>query len=368
MKDSARTVVLDDEESGLRAKWVPEAGMVCASLTHLGEELVAQNEGLGAYEERGKTMGIPLLYPWANRLAGWSYEVADKSVTIEQDRTLVATDGKGLPIHGVIGGRQSWKVEGARGRTRARDTPQKEHRSPTGRPAPGASGPQPEHPPVANVGFDGPPADGPRRERPLAGHQPGHDRLTAVLAWTADQKDLFGVFPFEHEVHYEAELAGGALTVTIAVEACGEDKVPVAFGFHPYLSLPGAERERYEIELPRMRRLKLDERQIPEGQGEWSGRWRGTLADNVWDDGYGSLSEPAAFVVQAAGRRIEMTFLKGYPCAQTYAPKAGRFVCFEPMTAPANALRSGEGLEVLAPGERYAASWRLMVLDVEPGA
>ncbi len=331
--------MLKDDDSGLRAEWVPEAGMLCSSLTRRGEELLAQNEGLRAYVERGKTFGIPLLYPWANRLAGWSYEAAGKSVTIEHDRTLIATDGEGLPIHGVIGGRQHWKTDAdARAYARAGGTPQKENHQTAGRPMPGTSG-----------------------------VRAGHGRLTATLAWTADQEDLFGVFPFEHEVRYEAELAGGVVTVTVTVEACGDDEVPVAFGFHPYLSLAGAKRERYEIELPKMERLKLDERQIPEGDGEWAPPWRGALADKVWDDGYGSLAEPAGFAVQAAGRRIEMTFVEGYPNAQTYAPKGGQFVCFEPMTAPANALRSGDGLTVLGRGERYVASWRLRVLDVAPG-
>lgn len=307
MEDATRTVVLADERSGLQATWVPDAGMVCSSLKHRGEELLAQNEGLEAYAERGKTMGIPLLYPWANRLAGWSYEVADRSVTIEHDRRLIATDGNGLPIHGVIGGRQAWNVKAV------------------------------------------------------------HDSLTATLAWSAERKDLFGAFPFEHELRHEAELAGGTLTVTVTVEACGEDKVPVAFGFHPYLSLPGAERGRYEVELPRMKRLRLDRHQIPDGRGEWAEPWRGALAERVWDDGWISLAEPAVFAVQAAGRRIEMTFVEGYPCAQTYAPRTGRFVCFEPMTAPANALRSGDRLTVLAPGERYVATWELRVLDVERG-
>jgi aldose 1-epimerase len=353
MEDSTRTLVLADEESGLRAEWVPEAGMLCSSLTHRGEELLAQNEGVRAYEERGKTMGIPLLYPWANRLAGWSYGVADKSVTIEHDRTLIATDGNGLPIHGVIGGRQAWNAADARARTHARGTPQKENLQTADRPAPGTSGP-----------LTGGHRGGPQQEHPPEGHRPGRERLTAVLAWNAERGDLFGVFPFEHEVRYEAELSGGALAVTVTVEACGADEVPVAFGFHPYLSLGGAERERYEIELPKMERLRLDERQIPESKGEWAEQWRGRLADNVWDDGYGSLSEPAAFAVQAAGRRIEVTFVEGYPYAQTYAPKGGQFVCFEPMTAPANALISGDGLTVLGRGERYAASWRLRVLDV----
>jgi hypothetical protein len=33
------------------------------------------------------------------------------------------------------------------------------------------------------------------------------------------------------------------------------------------------------------------------------------------------------------------------------------------MTAPANALRSGDGLRLLAPGERFAACFSLAVRD-----
>ncbi len=47
--------------------------MICCSLRHRGEELLAQVGGLAEYEHDGHTMGIPLLYPWANRLAAFDY-------------------------------------------------------------------------------------------------------------------------------------------------------------------------------------------------------------------------------------------------------------------------------------------------------
>jgi len=63
-----QTVAIESPQ--LRATFVPGAGMVCSSLRHDGAELLAQRNGVRAYAERGSTMGIPLLYPWANRLAG----------------------------------------------------------------------------------------------------------------------------------------------------------------------------------------------------------------------------------------------------------------------------------------------------------
>src|ERR671919_2565660 len=53
----------------LEATFVPQLGMVGASLRHAGEELLDRRGGLRAYRDTGAVMGLPLLHPWANRLA-----------------------------------------------------------------------------------------------------------------------------------------------------------------------------------------------------------------------------------------------------------------------------------------------------------
>src|SRR3954453_365191 len=62
----------------LEAVFVPDAGMVGCSLRHRGAELLGQRGGLGAYVAERKTMGIPLLYPWANRLGAWGCALAGR--------------------------------------------------------------------------------------------------------------------------------------------------------------------------------------------------------------------------------------------------------------------------------------------------
>jgi aldose 1-epimerase len=293
-------VILRDEQAQLEATFLPGAGMLCSSLRHRGEELLAQNRGVEAYVERGKTMGIPLLYPWANRLAAFDYTVAGRVVAVPHDTTRVALDDRGLPIHGVIGGRMAWE------------------------------------PVVAPGG-------------------PDAQSLTALLSWSEAHGELFEVFPFRHDLRYEARLEGGRLEIAVTVHACGQDTVPVAFGFHPYLSLAGTPRERWHVRLPAMRTLVLDEFQIPVGPGEELPSQEFELAEREFDDGFDALPVPARFAVGAAARRIELALLEGYPCAQVYAPRPGEFICFEPMTAPTNALRSGAGLRLLAPGESCSA-------------
>jgi len=304
---SLATVCLRDEQAPLEATFVPGAGMICSSLRHNGDELLAQNAGVGAYAERGKTMGIPLLYPWANRLADFQYTVAGLTVQVPHDPTRIALDDNGLPIHGVIGGRLHWEL------TRA--------------PAPGAQS------------------------------------FAARLSWSETEPELFEVFPFRHDLGYEAHIGDGRLEVEITVHACGTDAVPLAFGFHPYLSLPDIPRDRWLIELPAMRHLALDGNQIPVAPERTLPTQRFELARREFDDGFDEVTAPARFTA-SAGRRIELEFLEGYPCAQVFAPLSGSFICFEPMTAPANALRSGAGLHLLSPGERYSARFAVAVRDL----
>jgi galactose mutarotase-like enzyme len=301
---------LRDQSTAVEATFVPAAGMLCSSLRHRGEELLAQNAGVQAYARTGATMGIPLLYPWANRLGGFDYSFAGRSVTVPHDTTRVALDDHGLPIHGVIGGRVKWQLV----------------RLPEGDAC----------------------------------------SLTAHANWDDSQPHVFEVFPFRHELDYVVRLLNGGLEIEVTVHACGGEAVPVAFGFHPYLALPGAPRAGWLVELPAMRHLRLDANQIPVGPERELSRQRFELDEREFDDGFDSLAQPARFSVAVGDRQIELEFLTGYPCAQVFAPPARQFICFEPMTAPANALRSGAGLRLLEPGERYRACFSVRVSDRPP--
>src|SRR3954470_25079227 len=84
-------------DGDLTATFVPQLGMIGASLTHQGEELLGQRNGLPAYEAKGSTMGIPLLHPWPNRLSGVRYKAAVKSVTLAPASPRLKLDPNRLP-------------------------------------------------------------------------------------------------------------------------------------------------------------------------------------------------------------------------------------------------------------------------------
>jgi aldose 1-epimerase len=135
--------------------------------------------------------------------------------------------------------------------------------------------------------------------------------------------------------------------------------VPVSFGFHPYLTIEGHDRSAWQVELPASRRLVLDELMIPTGIGAAIEPRRFTLADSDWDDGLTDLEPTAAFVVSAGARRIELRFCAGYSHAQIYAPPGRQFICFEPMTAPTNALVSRDALPVVDAGASFRAAFSI---------
>ena len=282
------------------AEYVSDAGMVCRSLTHHGEELLDPGKGLDAYAQRGATMGIPLLYPWANRLHAAGYQVAGQTVKLPADRTVIPVDPNGLPIHGVIPGRMRWRPQ-----ERVDET-----------------------------------------------------SVTARLEWTSG--DLLEVFPFPHELRIQATATNGALTIVTTVRAAADDPVPISFGYHPYLRLPASNRDSWHIEMPPAEHLVLDGQQIPTGARAPVKHRTFDLAGTSWDDAFAIQAQPARFTVSTPGRGIAVDFLEGYRYAQIYAPPDHDFVCFEPMTAPTNALVSGDGLTVLSPGEQYRAVFRIV--------
>jgi galactose mutarotase-like enzyme len=301
--DGYDTVAIESPGSELRATFVPRAGMVCCSLRHRGVELLAQRSGVRAYAQRGSTMGIPLLYPWANRLAGLRYPGPHGEVQLDPADPLLKLDQNGLPIHGAIAGALPWEL----------------------------------------------------LEQPGG----GAEHLHARLAWRS--VELLAIFPYRHTVELRAHVVGARLTITTTVRADGGCDLPVSFGFHPYLAPGEGDRQDWQVELPVASRLLLDGCMIPIASGPPVQPRRFTLADGGWDDALTGLAQAAVFSVSAGERRIDVEFCDGFSHAQIYAPSGENFICFEPMTAPTNALISREGLALLAPGDSFHAAFAISV-------
>ena len=283
-------VTLRDPSSALSAVYIPGAGMLATSLSDGGTELLGQRRGLDAYVSAGKTMGIPLLYPWANRLSAKTYEVEGETVTLAPDAYGVRTDNNGLPIHGLLAAYPAWQTQ------RVSD-----------------------------------------------------QKLSAELDFGA-QHELLASFPFPHLVELTVELSDRTLTVSTTVTPTAGKAVPLVYGYHPYLQLPGVPRAQWQVEMPTMRHLVLDDTGLPTGATAEMPATTDELGDRVFDDGFDQVDDGAVFAVSGGGRRLEVRFERGYPAAQVFAPAGETVICFEPMTAPTDALRRS-GYRCARPGE-----------------
>jgi aldose 1-epimerase len=293
---SVPTLVAGD----LDAVFWPAAGMLGVSLRHRGAELLRRIDDLETARRKGSTAGIPLLYPWANRLASLNYRAAGREAVLPAASPLLHFDDQGLPMHGVPWGQLAWELVDAK-----------------------------------------------------------QDALLARLDW--NRRDLLAIFPFPHKVEIAASLHPDSLTLATTVFANAGSSVPVSFGFHPYFGIPQLPRAQWRLLSPPMRKLLLDARGIPTGRQEPFLAFDSVLGDKSFDHGFALTGGQSIFSLSGAGRTITVTFLEGFPFAQVFAPREKDFIALEPMTAPTNALGSGQALRVLAPGSQLRASFRISV-------
>ena len=218
----------------LDAIFLPARGMLGASLRHRGAELLRRVEDLAAAAAKRSTAGIPLLHPWANRLAGPVYEVAGRKVSLDLSSPLLHFDAHGLPMHGVAWALLAWAV-----------------------------------------------------------HEAKPDRIAARLDW--NRSELLAVFPFPHHLEMTVTLRPDGLTVDTTLVAGSDGPVPVSFGFHPYFGIPGLPRAQWRLTLPAMRRLVSDERGIPSGAEEPIAAFDSPLGETDFDDGFAVPEERPRF-------------------------------------------------------------------------
>jgi aldose 1-epimerase len=285
----------------MRAEFWPGAGMLGASLKYRGVDLLRRVEDLEAARVKGSTAGIPLLYPWANRLSGLRYRAAGREVSLDSSSKLLHFDDHRLPMHGVPWGQLRWEV----------------------------------------ILSDA-------------------DTLTARLDWVSEK--LLAIFPFPHHVEMAVRVGPGDLEIATTVFADSGSPVPISFGFHPYFGLPGIARGEWQLNSPAMRKLALDAQGIPTGAETPTMPFAGLLGNTGYDDGFALPGEQTTFSIEGNGYSIAVVFESGFQFAQIFAPKDKEFIAIEPMTAATNALRSAKGLRVIAAGEEFSAAFRIEVL------
>jgi galactose mutarotase-like enzyme len=280
----------------LRARFVPGLGMTGVSLERDGRSYLSLHGGLDVLRG-GHTTGLPLLAPWANRLGGDRYRVGRH--TVDLARVPLHRDANGLPMHGLLVGRGAWTVE-----------------------------------------------------RLDATRHAARVRAACAVDDVA--------FPFPHTIVVEASVHDDRLVVDTTVVPTGRRAVPVAFGWHPYLRVPGAPRGEWRLRLPARDHLLLDEFGLPTGERRVAAAERAPIGRRLFDDLY-ALTGARTLGLDHDDTGVAVSAGRGYGFAQVWVPPDGNFVALEPMVAATDALRSG-ATPLVAPGDDYRARFTIAVL------
>jgi aldose 1-epimerase len=180
----------------------------------------------------------------------------------------------------------------------------------------------------------------------------------------------------QHAVHER-----DGLTTAVSASNVGRRPAPVALGMHPYLAAPdGGRLDDCWLTVPATAHVLVDERRTPTGTAPVEGtpldlRQARQLGPLVLDDACTGLvpgqDGRVRVLLRAPDGRTTQLWTEAPArwlqlfTGDTLAPgRRRRGLAVEPMTAPANALASGEGLVLLQPGQTLELHWG--VLDAGP--
>ena len=179
------------------------------------------------------------------------------------------------------------------------------------------------------------------------------------------------------------DLSADGLTVTQTATNMSREPAPYACGAHPYLTVGPGPVDTWELTLPAATRSITDEVLIPVGREAVDGtaydfRVARPLRDTELNTGFTDLERDEDGVATATlrdpatGRTTALWVDAGVRWLLLYTADdvpatARRSLAVEPMTANADAFRSGEDLLTLAPagepGDEVSVSWGVRAVD-----
>ena len=175
-------------------------------------------------------------------------------------------------------------------------------------------------------------------------------------------------------VNYVLEPQG--LDVSVHATNVGEAPAPFGFGAHPYIALGETPLADVELTLPAAREVLVDDQLIPTGTAavtpDRDFRTARALRTTELDTAFTELTRSGpngAWEVAVGGLATGDVTVWGDESlgwVQVFTTKGRdtgvdgvRGIAVEPMSCPANAFNSGDGLVVLEPGQAWSARWGL---------
>jgi len=186
-------------------------------------------------------------------------------------------------------------------------------------------------------------------------------------------------WPFLLETWVRYELESDGLTVTHGARNLSTARAPYATGSHPYLKVGDAPIAELQLTVPASTYFAVDERLDPTAEVDVAGtpydvRTPHRVGDLVFDTAFGGVEHAdvangrgdVAWLTAPDGSRTTLWQSTEWGYVQVFTthlmPSADGpidAIAIEPMTAPPDALNSGQGLVWIEPGASWEGSWGL---------
>lgn len=322
-------VVLEDTQARIRLSVVTTVNNPYEMVVN-GHDVIRKTfTSVDAFRERPGLDGIPLLWPYANRLDEQAFYANGQKYSF--DLGLGNTGRGAVPIHGFVMNANEWQLVEA--------------------------------------------------------------RADANGAWVTGRLDFYKnprfmkQFPFAHTVTVTYRVADGMVEVRTRLDNMSNEPMPVTIGYHPYFHLSDSPRSEWRVSLGAKTHWHLDERKIPTGQTQAITSFlpdpRSIPADRALDDVFTDFETDAQgrSIVTLKGRTQQLDVLLGpkFKTVLLYVPPStsGRgggagasapppreSVAIEPMAAVSNAMNLAyrglyKNLQSVEPGGVWEESFWL---------
>lgn len=256
--------------------------------------------------------GVPLLWPYANRLDEQAFYANGQKYTF--DPGLGNTGRGAIPIHGFLTSATAWKVVEVKADARS--------------------------------------------------------------AWITSKLEFFRVpqymkqFPFAHTLTMTYRLQEGALEVRTRIDNLSAEPMPVAIGFHPYFQLTDSPRDAWTLSVAAKTHWLLDQRKIPTGETEPIGRLmadpknvavKAAPLDDVFSDLERDAQGRATMSLKGKAQQVDVVLGPRYKTVVVYSGAPGS-VALEPMAGISNSMNLAQrglykDLQSIEPGGFWEESF-----------
>jgi aldose 1-epimerase len=180
-------------------------------------------------------------------------------------------------------------------------------------------------------------------------------------------------YPFRLDTRVRYALVADGIQVTHTVRNVGSACAPVAVGAHPFLAIGDVPADALTLTVSADHHIDVDDRLNPVGvtsvEGtDWDLREGRIVATLNLDDAWSGLAmtegRSVHWLSAPDGRTVSLWADEQFGYVQVFItrefPCRGELitaVAIEPMTAPADAFNSGDGLRWIEPGECWSVAW-----------